>query len=85
MMIDRRAFIQGAALAATTPVIAALLPLSPHTQGSPAPGGSALTTDPHDADSIVFKIDGWDCSDAEHSTENEVLISISQCWRVAWR
>jgi hypothetical protein len=85
MRIDRRGFIQCAALVATTPVFTALLPFSPTAQAPPVPGRLPSPRDSTDANSIVFKIDGWDCSDAKGSTENEVLIRINQSWRTAWR
>jgi hypothetical protein len=85
MIIDRRTFIQCATVAATTQALAALLPLSSHAQNAPAPGASHLAAELRDANSIVFKIDGWDCSDAETSADNEVLIRINHSWRAAWR
>jgi len=85
MMIDRRAFIQCAALVATTPTVATLFRLSPTVQASPVPTASPVARNSTDANFIVFKVDGWDCSDAKNSTENEVLIRINQSWRAAWR
>ena len=85
MRIDRRAFIQCAAVVATTPAFAALLPLSPTVQASPVPNRSPLAWDSTEANSIVFKIAGWDCYDAKGSAEDEVLIRINQSWRTAWR
>jgi hypothetical protein len=85
MRIDRRAFIQCAALVATTPAFAARLPLSSTAQASPVPNRSPLAWDSTEASSIVFKIAGWDCYDAKGSAEDEVLIRINQSWRTAWR
>jgi len=84
MRINRRAFIQGATLVATTSALAALLPLSPTKQASALASRSSLARDSTEVNSIVFKIDGWD-SDAKDSNEHEVLIRINQSWRTAWR
>jgi len=84
MMINRRTFIQRAGLAAATPAFAALVPL-PHTQALPAQDRSPLPPDSPSSNSIVFKVAGWDCSDAGNSAEDEILISISQSWRAVWR
>lgn len=87
-MIDRRTFIQGAALVATTPALVALRPLSSEAQSR----SSLLTTsvppvrgDGADGNLVVFKIDGWDYFDPKGSTGNTVLIKINQSWRAAWR
>jgi TAT (twin-arginine translocation) pathway signal sequence len=87
-MMDRRTFIQGAALAAATPAFAALVPLPSDARSSiatvtnPAP---YVNEDGSDVKAVVFNIDGWDLSDVKTSTENEVLIRINQSWRTAWR
>jgi hypothetical protein len=85
MRIDRREFIQAAALVATTPALAALIPLAPTAQASPVPSRSWLAPDSADANSIVFKIDGWDDCDTRVPEESEVSIRINQSWRAAWR
>ena len=85
MRIDRRVFIQGAALVATAPALPALLPISSTAQVSPVASRSSLAWDSSEATSIVFKIDGWDCNDSKGSTENELLVRINQSWRTAWR
>jgi hypothetical protein len=79
MLIDRRAFIQGAAC------VAALLPLPSRAEPqpiagptSPAAGGTV------ERNSIVFKIEGWDL-DSEGPTENVASIRINRTWRTAWR
>lgn len=101
MMIDRRTFIQGAALVATAPTLETLLSFSSTVQShvSPLPcapptqmaeDGTAMTF-------IVFKIDGWDrCNElamdrlsgnpvTKSSSPNQMLIRINQSWRTAWR
>ncbi len=78
-MIDRRTFIQGAALLATAPAIAARLSLWS------AARASLTTEDRKDDDSVKFKIYGWDHCDAEVSTGNEVLIRVDRSWHAAWR
>jgi len=85
MRIDRRTFIQGAALVATTSAFAALSPPSSVMQASLVPAQSPSADDATDAQSIVFKIHGWDYCDAEVSNESEVWIRINQSWRSAWR
>jgi hypothetical protein len=85
MMIDRRAFIQCAALVATIPTVANLFRLSPTAQASPVPTASPAARNSTDSNSMVLKIDGWDLSDVKTSAENEVFIRINQSWRTAWR
>jgi hypothetical protein len=101
MMVDRRTFIQGAALVATTPVLEALLSFSSTVQShvsllacTPPP---QMAGDETAMSSIVFKIDGWDRCDelamdrlsantvTRFSDANQVLIRINQSWRTAWR
>jgi|SRR5580704_8914858 hypothetical protein len=100
MILDRRTFIQSAALVATTSAAAVLLPLSSTAQSQdsqitgPAP---ALVDDGTDRSLVVFRIDGWDrCGGddlsvrssntvATVSTSNEVVIKIDHSWRTAWR
>jgi hypothetical protein len=99
-MIGRRTFIQGTALVATAPVLANLLSLSSTAQSPPSgplPPQLAARTD---MNCVVFKIDGWDrCDDmaidgskissadpgTNDPTGEQVLISINQSWRTAWR
>jgi hypothetical protein len=84
MIMDRRTFIQRAALVAATPAIAALFPLPSPAQSDLATSLSRLSrkartgTDPN---SIVFKIDGWDCggdTTLDQSSMNMVLIRINR-------
>lgn len=80
MMIDRRTFlIQGATLLATVPALAILLP-DESTAQTPLMTGAEADENP-----ILFKIDGWDCCDAQVSNGNEVWLRINQSWRAAWR
>jgi hypothetical protein len=83
MTIDRRNFIQYTALLATVPSIAALYPLSSVAGAPPLPVPEAAEM--KDANSVVFKIDGWDHCDTKVSNGDEVLIRINQTWRAAWR
>jgi len=101
MMIDRRTFLQGAALVVTPPALAALFSFSSTVQSRasrlpcalPPPTAGSGTA----VNAIVFKIGGWDrCGDfardrssadpvTKDSTANEVWIRINQSWRSAWR
>jgi hypothetical protein len=67
MMINRRIFVQGAALVGTTPVLANLLLLASETQSREFPKSepiSELRTAVHSATNCaLFKIDGWNCND----------------------
>ena len=88
MVIDRRHFIQGAAFVATAPVMAALVPLSMRAASQASVLGERVpqsATTGTDANSIEFKIDGWDHCDAKVPSANEVLIRINQSWRTGWR
>jgi len=101
MMIDRRTFIQGAALVATTPALEALLSFSSTVQSHvsllPCTPPPQMAGDGTAMSFIVFKIDGWDRCDelamdrlsanpvTKFSTANQVLIRINQSWRTAWR
>jgi hypothetical protein len=67
MMINRRIFVQSAALVGAAPVLANLLLLPSGTQPrdllktEPTPGQHTAV---HSAtNSALFKIDGWDCND----------------------
>ena len=82
MLIDRRSFMQAAALLAvgellslSSNVAAYASPISNPVPPKMAGGG---TNTEH-----VFKIDGWDrvCG----SAGDEVFIRINQAWRTAWR
>ncbi len=90
-MIDRRTFIQGAAFIGATPAIAALFSLLSPAQRHLSPVSSRLPQTAEtemNANSIVFKIDGWDCgadTALDRSSATMVLIRISQSWRTTWR
>jgi len=62
--------------------------------------GSSLAAGKADRNGVLFKIDGWDrCEDlatdgakissadpvTNRTTDNQVLITINQSWRTAWR
>ena len=100
MVIDRRAFIHGAAVVTSVPTLARLLclsstlpshasPISGSVQAPRPAAGSAMN-------SVIFKIDGWERHDdigvdrserssTNRSNDHEVLLTISQSWRTAWR
>jgi hypothetical protein len=85
-MMDRRIFMQGAALVATVPAIANLLSLASATPSNtplnpaPLPGQSAP---PQAAAACApLKIHGWDC---ESDNDSQAVIRITQSWRTAWR
>jgi hypothetical protein len=75
-MIDRRNFLQGAALLGAAP-LAVLFQLSSETL--PLKAG-----EPTNMNRVAFKIHGWDCCD-EPLTGNQVWIRIHRSWRTAWR
>jgi len=83
MKIGRRNFIQGTACVATAPAFAALVAFS-SAASSPAstpPGATPrAVTGGQDGNCSGFKIAGWDCA-----SEDDVLISINQSWKTAWR
>jgi len=92
MVIDRRTFMQGAALVSTGGLLsysADALAFASPTPASQAPQTAAETDAKH-----VFKVDGWDRSDqlpVEHPTMSsdltgeEVFIRVNRAWRTAWR
>jgi hypothetical protein len=86
-MIDRRVFIQGTFLVATTPVVVAFLPLADAVAVSSGPD-SLPTLEPGpttDKDLVLFRIHGWDELDADGPSGDELFIRINQSWRTAWR
>lgn len=85
MRIDRRSFIQSAALVATTQTLLPLLPLSSTSHSSPLPPQSPSPRDSTDATSTVFKIHGWNDGDTSGLTGNELVITVNRSWRAAWR
>jgi hypothetical protein len=85
-MMDRRIFIQSAALVATVPAIANLF-----SRSSVAPSNAPLDPESHlgqatpsqtAADNAPFKIHGWDCSS---DNDSQPVIRMTQSWRAAWR
>jgi len=84
MRIGRRSFIQGTACVATAPAFAGLVAFS---SAMPSPASTlpkattpGAVTGGQDKNCVTFKIAGWDCSSGD-----DVLISINQSWRTAWR
>jgi len=69
MMIDRRAFVAGAALAAVAPAFELLPTLLP-----PAAVGVGHP---------VFLIDGWSTED--NPVADALWFAVSRSWRTAWR
>jgi hypothetical protein len=82
MIIDRRTFIQGSTLAASSTLFATLVPCSLAAQ--PQSVESEPIVNETASSSVVFKIDGWN-QDGEQPEGNEVFIWINQSWRAAWR
>ena len=83
MIIDRRTFIQGSTLAASSSLLATLIPRSSAEQ-PPQSERSEQRADEPAGSQVVFKIDGWSL-DGRRPDENEVFIRVSQSWRTAWR
>jgi hypothetical protein len=82
MVIDRRGFMQGAALI----VVGNLLPLSSdiRSYASPSPGFAPTESAVNGtAANLVFRVNGWDC--LGDSTGDEIFLSVNQAWRTAWR
>ena len=101
MAIDRRTFVWMSLGAGVATAAASLLPLSSTSQTSGLPLPNPLPTEliPSEAarSCVVFKIDGWDCSNNVHGSdlisadllqrelaENQVSIRINQSWRTTW-
>jgi hypothetical protein len=104
MIIGRRTFVRSTALVGAASAVANLLSLSSIvlSQAAMQPGVSPLPPDAGvtDANSLIFKIDGWSScddvlvnslptplSDSATNTgpSDQVWISINQSWRTAWR
>jgi hypothetical protein len=92
MMINRRIFIQSAALVGAAPVLGNLLLLPSGSESSeilrtePIPGQH--TTVYLDKNTALFKIDGWDWNDIRvsgTSNDSQTVIRLTQSWRAAWR
>ena len=87
-MMNRRVFIQSATLVAVTPTLVALFPLSHEPRPSVSafmPSVPPVTGNGVSENTVVFKIDGWDCAELNGPTKNQVSIRISQSWRTTWR
>jgi phosphodiesterase/alkaline phosphatase D-like protein len=85
MEMDRRTFMQGAALSVGGLLVcsANLLAQSSPTLQSPALQPATQTDAGH-----VLKVIGWDRCDHSHFTDpgnDEVFIHVGQTWRTAWR
>jgi hypothetical protein len=81
-MMDRRIFIQGAALVATVPAIANLFSPSSATPSNPEPLPVHSAPAQGPAESTLLKIHGWDCCT---DNDSQAVIRITQSWRTAWR
>jgi len=99
MVMDRRIFVLTSLGAGMAAAVANFLSQSstPQARRSPLPNPlpTQLIPGGTDMNSVVFKLDGWDCCDIEISgstmaaahllmrepTENYVLIKMSQSWR----
>jgi hypothetical protein len=92
MIINRRIFVQSAALVGAAPVLANLLLLPSGTQSREFQK-TALMPAQHtrvnsDANSSLFKIDGWDRNDIgvdRSQLDSHTVIRLTQSWRTAWR
>jgi hypothetical protein len=71
MIVDRRVFVAGAALAAITPALRVL------------PADAAVSA-LNDVIQPVFMISGWSRADAIDA-DSQVWLSIGHGWRTAWR
>lgn len=78
MPIDRRTFVLGTCLAATTTTFTAL---GMSAVSSPvAPLAAAADS----VEAFTFKIHGWD-DEAEDGATRQVWIGLNRQWRAAWR
>jgi hypothetical protein len=97
--MDRRTFIQAAAIVATTPILANVMSLTASAKSTPAmeihPAGDAGVERP-----IEFRVRSWQenaytvpARNTAFSMErtgidrnsDHVLITVNQAWRTAWR
>lgn len=89
MRIDRRSFIQRAALVAGTPALMSLVALaSPgqsRTSSDRTPSVPSCNAGGTGENTLTLQIDGWDHLHPESQNGNEVWITINQSWRSAWR
>ena len=81
-MMDRRIFIQGAALIATVPAIANLLSPPTATLSNPESLPTHSVPPRATADSTLLKIHGWYCCT---DNDSQAVIRMTQSWRTAWR
>jgi hypothetical protein len=81
-MMDRRIFIQGAAVIVTVPVIANLLLPSSSTPSNPEPLPVHSASPKIVSANVLLQIRGWDCCSDDGS---QAVIRMTQSWRTAWR
>jgi len=82
MSIDRRGFMQGAALFAA----GSLLPLFSDSEAYASSTTGIASTESVEtgtAPSFAFRVNGWDS--LGESSGDEIFVSVSQSWRTAWR
>jgi hypothetical protein len=99
MGMNRRAFIQGTALVAATPILANVMSLTTSAQSNLAETMHQQSAEPV-VRPIEFKVRGWHeidntmpaCETTSSTGRNgsgrksdQVLISVNQSWRTAWR
>ena len=101
MIVDRRTFLVRAALVVAGVALANLSPtlstVQAHASLLPNPRRASMATD---RNSVVFRIDGWDCCDdiaidgskiasADFASNDPpgdpVWIRMNQSWRATWR
>lgn len=79
MKMARREFLVGTGAFVAAPALANLrVPVCDTA-------GASSTTTPPDVTSpseLIFRIDGWS---APHEAHDEVLFTVNQSWRTAWR
>jgi len=104
MIVDRRTFIVCTAFGAAAAALANLsLPFSTveaHESLLPSPVPTSVAAAATDRNSVVFKIDGWDCCEAvaidgsksvsadfasNGPADDRVRIRMNQSWRATWR
>jgi hypothetical protein len=86
MMINRRTFVQSAALVAATPALASLLFVSSdnetealqHPEPIPLPHPAAHKA----SDRVLFKIHGWDCCN-DFETDHSDLKSVDRVFNTS--
>lgn len=91
MIFNRRTFIVGTVIVAGTRVLGSFLSLASSPQpvaACPSILSPTETAGPvPDPTPVLFKIQGWSLPEAQSADQGayEVLISINQSWRAAWR